>query len=972
VRRCDHCADSDSLASEPLRDCSQRAAELKNTTSQDSPHPVNASSMYPHPPPALYGRAAEERAITGVLARARAGRSGVLVVRGEAGIGKTALLEHAAREAAADMRVMRCSGAETEAELPFAGLHLFLRPVLGRLGDLPAQQADALRGAFALPGAARKGADDRFMVGLGVLTLLSELAEGGPLLCLIDDAQWLDRASADALLFAARRLDADGIAMLFAARDDGGAFAVPGLAELRLGGLTDEAATELLTAHAGELEPRVRDRIMQEAAGNPLALIELPAVLTPEQRGSGLTPLAFHIGTVSPAGRVHDAYRDRLRSLPEPAQAMLLLAAADDTADLVTVTRAAGVLGYSPADLMPAESANLVSVGEGGITFRHPLLRAAAYHSATLSLKLAAHRALAQVLDGAENVDRRAWHRAAASVGPDDEVATELEHAAERARMRTGYAAASSAYARAAQLTAGREDRARRLVSAAEAAVDAGHLERAREFAAQATRFGSDPSVLARAARIRAALEFDQGSPRAAHDILVAAAGSIAAEEPGAAASMLIEAVRNALFAGDPALAQEAVSQLGAMSLPEGAPPPPFIGALAGLADLLAVNPMRGIPRILGWLRASPPAPVAITSDRFLAAALALLAGDDAATYERTTSLTADCREQGAIGLLPMALHGLSIAQIQRGRYRDAADSAGEGLRLAEDTGQWARAWHLRAILSWVAAVAGDGDRCRSLAGESVGYAVRHEFALAAAWGDWALGLLDLGSGAAGAALGRFESAPERGTYHPMLARLYAPDQVEAAVRVGEPDRAREPAARFEQWAVATGQPWAAAVAARCHALLSSDGDAERHFAEAVRLHDLGGKPFEHARTRLAYGEWLRRERRRVDARLQLGAALEMFSELGAAPWAERARAELRATGAPVTAGADAAGPVSRLTAQELQVVRLAALGKSNREIAAQLFLSPRTVGYHLYKAYPKLGIGSRAELARLDLGERA
>jgi hypothetical protein len=225
------------------------------------------------------------------------------------------------------------------------------------------------------------------------------------------------------------------------------------------------------------------------------------------------------------------------------------------------------------------------------------------------------------------------------------------------------------------------------------------------------------------------------------------------------------------------------------------------------------------------------------------------MVGDDVGTYERATSLTADCREQGAIGLLPMALHGLSIAQIQRGRYRDAADCAGEGLRLAEDTGQWARVWHLRAILSWLAAVAGDGDRCRSLAEESVGYAVRHEFALAAAWGDWALALLDLGSGAAEAALGRFESAPERGTYHPMLARLYAPDQVEAAVRVGEPDRARQSAARFQHWAAATGQSWAAAVAARCRALLSSDGDAERHFADAVRLHDLGGKPFEHART---------------------------------------------------------------------------------------------------------------------------
>jgi DNA-binding NarL/FixJ family response regulator len=933
---------------------------------------------------ALYGRRAEEQVIDGVLARARDGRSGVLVIRGEAGIGKTALLEYAAQAAAPDMTVVRGGGVESEAELPFAGLHLILRPVLHRIGDLPPTQAAALRGALALPGSTGgRAAADRFLVGLGVLTLLSELAEDRPLLCLIDDAHSLDHASADALFFAARRLDAEGVAMLFAARD-GHVLAAEGLAALWLGGLDDEAATELLTAHAGVLAPGVRDRVMQEAAGNPLALIELPAMLSAQQRAGELTPLAFHIGTVSPASRVHDAYRDRIGSLPESTQAMLLLAAADDTADLGTVTRASEVLGCSLADLVPAERANLVSVGEGGVMFRHPLLRAAAYHAPSLSLRLAAHRALAQVLDGPENADRRAWHRAAASVGPDDEIAAELEHAAERARTRTGYAAASSAYARAAQLTRDREGRARRLVAAAEAAAGAAQAGRARDFAAQATRLGTDSRILARAARIRAALEFDQGSSQAAHAILVAAAGSIAAQEPAAASTLLIEAVRNAHFAGDPASAQEAVAQLMAMSPPEGTPPPPFIGALAGLADLLGANPSRGIARIRDWLTEQPPAAAAgartarpepgpgprVPLGRFLGAAMAVWAGDDAATYERVTSVVTHCREQGAIGLLPMALHGLAIAQIQRGRHRDAADSAAEGLRLAEDTGQGARAWHLRCILSWLAAVAGDAERCRGLAEDSVGYAVRDGVRLAAAWGDWALALLDLGTGAPGAALDRLEAAADAGTYHPLIATLYAPDQVEAAVRAGQPDRAQAPAAWFGEWAAATGQPWAAAVAARCRALLSADGNAEQHFAEAVRLHALGGRPLEQARTRLVYGEWLRRERRRVDARLQLEVARTIFSELGAEPWAERARAELRATGAPAVAATGGSGAVSRLTAQELHVVRLAALGRTNREIAAQLFLSPRTVGFHLYKAFPKLGISSRAELNRLDLGE--
>jgi DNA-binding CsgD family transcriptional regulator len=918
----------------------------------------------------LYGRDAEERLIAGLLDHARDGRSGVLVIRGESGIGKSVLLARAAQRAA-DMTVLRGSGVETEAELPFAGLHRILRSFLDRLGDLPPAQAAALRGALALPEAEGRIADDRFLVGLGVLTLLSELAEDRPLLCVIDDVQWLDRASADALFFAARRLDAEGIAMLFAARDDGRVLAGPGLTELRLGRLDDDAAAELLAVNAGELAPKVRDRILREAAGNPLALIELPTVLTAEQRGGELTPMAFHMGTLSPASRVHDSYRDRLRSLPEPTQAMLLLAAADDTADLGTVTRAAQVLGFSLSDLMPAESAGLVSVSEGGVAFRHPLLRAAAYHGSTLSLKLAVHRALAQVLDGAENADRRAWHRAAASVGPDGEIAAELEQAAERARSRTGYAAASSAYARAAQLTPDPESRARRLVSAAEAAAEAGQMERAGDLAAQATRLGTGPRVQARAAHIRAVLEFDQGSPRAAHAILVTAARSIAAEEAGTAAKMLVEAVRNALYAGDPAASQEAVAELAAMPLADGRPPPPFVGALAGLPDLFAGDPGKGIPPIREWLRELPRAQGVLTAGRFLTSAMTLMTADDAATYEMTASVTADCREQGAIGLLPLALHGLAIAHTQRGRFRDAADSAAEGLRVAEETGQRARAWHLRLILSWVAAVRGDADYCHSLAEDSIRYSVRHEFPLAAAWGTWALALLDLGAGAAGAALSRLESAASTGTYHPVMATLWAPDQVEAAVRAGEPDRAREPLARFQRWAAATEQPWTAAVAARCRALLGADHDAGRHFAEAIRLHERGGRPFEHARTRQVYGEWLRRERRRSEARLQLAAALEAFRELGAVPWTERARTELRATGATIAAAADVSGAASRLTAQELQVARLAAEGRTNREIAARLFLSPRTVAYHLYKAYPKLGISSRAALARLNLGEK-
>ncbi|MER7370436.1 AAA family ATPase, partial [Nonomuraea wenchangensis] len=486
----------------------------------------------------LYGREAETERIGRVLAEARQGRSGVLVLRGPAGIGKSALLELAAREAAATgMRTLRGVGIESETELVFAALHQLLRPGLDRLGRLPAPQADALAGAFGLAGAP---AADRFLVGLGALTLLSELAGEGPLLCLVDDAQWLDRSSADALLFAARRLEAEGVALILATRDGGHALRLAGLPEIRLGGLGSADAATLLGETAGSLAPHVRDRILAESEGNPLALIELPAALTPEQRLGHIAPLAYHPGPLPLTERMQEVFQAQIQALPGPTRTLLLVAAAESTGDPGVVLAAARRLGVGAEAVEPAERAGLIRV-DGQLAFRHPLIRAAAYQGEPFTTRLAAHRALAATLtdpdtgpqaghqagpqagpdaghqagpDAGPRADARAWHLAAACTAPDEAVAAELERAAERARRRSGLAATAAAYQRAAQLSPGPRDQVRRLIGAAEAAMDAGQLQRSRTLADRSALLTGDPRERARLAGVRAAIEFEQGSPR--------------------------------------------------------------------------------------------------------------------------------------------------------------------------------------------------------------------------------------------------------------------------------------------------------------------------------------------------------------------------------------------------------------------------------------------------------------------------
>ncbi|MEV6400263.1 AAA family ATPase [Streptomyces sp. NPDC051907] len=914
----------------------------------------------------MQGRTAERSRIEEMLAGGRAGTSSALLIHGEAGIGKTTLLDYAA-DRADGMRILRAEGVETEMELAFGGLHQLLLPALDVVDTLPGPQAAALRGVFGLTD---DGARDRFTLGLAVLTMLAEIAGDGPLLCLVDDAQWLDQPSVEMLAFAARRLQAEGIVMIFAVRDGAGGATVKGLPALLLERLDRATAATLVPG----LPPYVVERVVEEAQGNPLALIELSAALSPAQRAGQLSPLPLREAAPPMPRRIHDAFVEQIRGLPEPAQTLLLVAAVDDTGELPLVLKAAGRLGAALDDLEPAERAGLVLLSGEVLRFRHPLIRYAACRSAPLTVRIAAHRALAGVLDAPRHSHRRAWHLAAASTGPDEAVADELERVAEWAGNRQATASASAAYERAAQLTADPHRRARRLVRAAQKAADAGQDERCGTLADQVPLPLEDPGLAADFARVRAVVELGYGSPGAAARILVECADAIGAVRPDTLSSLLTDAVHAAFSAGDADLIAEVAGRaphlpqlvVAACLFDEGAAGArdaaaevsDVSAALDALADLVRIGRRRG----------------AHTMDLLMTGIHCRLAADHATAREIAAAAVAHCRAEGVSGWLPTTLHLLAQTELALGLHADASAHAAEALRLAEYYDLAHRTAHLRALLAALAAVQGQEERTRRLSQDALAYTRPRSVGRGTADALWAQGLLELGLGRAESALELLESAyAELG--HSLLALPLLPDLVESAVRSGRPERAREPARLLGQWAAALGgrpgltavdgRPGLAALAHRCQAVTAPDCEAEELFRQAVRLHE-GHSAFDRARTQLLYGEWLRRQRRKVDARDQLRAALEDFDALDARPWSSRARSELRAAGETADLTGVVAGPVSRLSPQEREVVRLAAGGATNREIAEQLFLSPRTVGHHLYRAFPKLGVSTRAELAPL------
>jgi DNA-binding CsgD family transcriptional regulator len=922
----------------------------------DASSPVDLSTIQSM----LYGRNSQRAEIDELLRGARSGRSGVLVICGEAGIGKSALLDYAA-ETATGMRVLRATGIEFEAELPFAYLHLLLRRELRRLEALPAVQADALRAAL---GQQTATTDDRFLIGQAVLSLLCEISDEAPLLCLVDDCQWIDRASMDALLFVARRVDAEGVAILLAGRGDEAVDVVGGLPTIELSGLEREASLSLLADQAGDLETQVRDWVVTEAAGNPLALIELPAMLSPDQRAGQLPVHGFPAGTGVSVSRVQQAFADRFAALPEGAQHFVLVAAAEDTGELATVLAAAEKFGTTLRDTGHAEHSGLVSVDGSAVRFRHPLCRAAVYSSAPAARQLAVHRALADVLCGPEDADRRAWHLAAAATECDESAAHELEQAAKRAAERGGRAAVAAAYERAAQLSADRFARGRRLTAAAEAAAEAGLVDRAKGLADRAAALVTEPHQLAAVAQIRAGFAHAQGSHPLAADILVEAARRITGAAPDVAARLLFEGASAACMAVDVPAMEKITRLLGSLTRAGRPDPIPVADAILGVAEIASGRPETGVPVLRGLSARTVEQPGKLGLREPARILLSLLIGDIETGYRLAVAFEHDCRERGAIGLLPEALLFLAKAQLATGQYCDAVTNATEGLRIARDTGQRQNRVHLIAIIACIAALEGDTERCNDLVA-----AMRQESPLAAdTWSPGVLGLLDL-------SLGRHVAAFERlkvVTRLPNITTMPSlPVLVEVAMTVNDISCARAAYERFAAWALETGRRWPAAVMLRCRALLAAnnedDADAvDEWFAAAVDLHEGTMAPFEHARTRLLYGEWLRRHRRRADATTQLRVARELFDRLNVRPWADRAATELRAAGDTEGVPARSTDPLRSLTAQELQVVRLAAQGLSNRAIGARLFLSPRTVGYHLYKAYPKLGVANRAQLTQL------
>ncbi|MEV6393095.1 helix-turn-helix transcriptional regulator [Nocardia xishanensis] len=890
----------------------------------------------------LHGREAEQARIDRLLADAREGRSGVLVLRGEAGIGKTALLDYAAAQG---IPSVRSAGVESEAELPFAGLHLLVRPGMALVDTLPERQRAALRGAFGL-GAQEPG--DRLLIGLAVLSLLAEEAAEGPLLCLIDDAHWLDRATAETLLFAARRLDAEGVAMIFATRAGAHDFPAPGLPELEVTALRQDAAAALVDAGAPELSPALRYRLLTEAGGNPLALRELPAVLAAESAGAGPNPLPL-------TQRLQVAFYGRVSRLPANTRTLLLVAAATGAADVDPVLRAAATLGAGLADLQPAEDGGLVRTDGRTLTFRHPLLRSAIYQGAPLAQRLAAHAALAATLTAPEDADLRAWHLASAATGPDETVAAALADTADRARARSGFHGAVAAYERAAALSTDPAARVDRLVLAAETAGETGRHELADRLAERAAAQTTDPLLAARLDLVRGLAEFGAGKRLPAHRRLVAAADA-ARREPLLAARILTVAVHTAWYLGTDELG-EVTDRLASLPLPED--------------DSLAHTTGYVLDGVFGRFRAELRATVDAAratgvdaGDLVQLCGIGLVVGQDEQVTELAADLVADCRDQGRIGPLPTLLFFRAEAETFLGRPREALVVATEGARIAEDIGQGHWISQLSACLAYLAALGGDEATCRAAADRALAEEFGGADAPGASWAHAALGLLDLGLGRVDSAMSRFESLTEEPSRHMVIGLRSLPDLVEAAVRLADPARAGDALDRLDAWAGDSRQDWVAALAARARALLGPDDRAEEHFSTSLAL---GGRPFERARTQLLYGEWLRRNRRKVDARTQLQQAMEIFQRLDAAPWAERARVELGALGVGAAARAGS-GVLAALTPQELQIVRLAAQGMTNRDIAAQLFLSPRTVGHHLYKAYPKLGVVSRGELAALPL----
>jgi DNA-binding CsgD family transcriptional regulator/tetratricopeptide (TPR) repeat protein len=898
----------------------------------------------------LRARRGECEVFDRLLEAVRAGRSGALVVHGEPGVGKTALLEYAIGSAS-DLRVLRAVGVESEMELAFAALQQLCAPMLDRLGRLPGPQHAALATAFGL---SEGVAPDRFLVGLAVLSLLSEVAEERPLLCVVDDAQWLDRASAQALAFVARRLLAESVAMVFATREPTEEFR--GLPELVVHGLRHDDARELLTSVIrGPLDELVGERIVAETRGNPLALLELPQGLTPAELAGG-----FGLGGTLPlSGRIEESFQWRLEALPAETQRLLLVAAAEPVGDPVLVWRAATRIGVSVEAGDPAAAAGLLEFG-GRVRFRHPLMRSAVYRSALPGDRRRVHHALAEATDPEVDPDRRAWHRAQATPGPDDDVAAELERSAGRAQARGGLAAAAF-LERAAGLTPEPARRAERALAAAQAKQQAGAPDAALELLAIAEEGPLDELRRARVDLLRAQIAFAVNRGSDAPPLLLRAAKRLEPLDAALARETYLDAFGAAMFAGRLATGSGLLNvATTARAAPSSSQPPRAPDLLLdGLARRFTDGYAAGTPmlkRALGAFRSKDLPREEGLRWLWLACTTAVDLWDDEAWEVLADRHLQLVRDAGALALLPIALSTRGAVHMYAGELSAAAALLEEVKAVTEATasplaphGALALAalqGHEAEAAQLIDATVSDVER----RGEGIGLAVVH----------WASSLLYNG-------LGRYEdalTAAQKANEHAeaQVGSMWAPvELVEAATRSGNPDRAAVALQELAEMTRASGTDWALGIEARSRALLSENEAAERLYREAIDRLGRTRVRVELARAHLVYGEWLRRERRRLDAREQLRTAHELFTAMGIEAFAERAARELLATGE--RARKRTVETSGQLTAQETQIARLARDGLSNHEIGARLFISPRTVEYHLHKVFTKLDISSRNQL---------
>ena len=902
----------------------------------------------------LLDRRDEREALDRVLEAARDGLSGVLVMRGDPGVGKTSLLEYAI-SSATGFRAARLQGVESEMDLPFAGLHRLLLPFLPRTSELPLPQRDAIEAAFGL---ALAPPPDRFRVGLAALSLLAEAAVDQPLLCVVDDVQWLDQESLAALGLVGRRLFADRIALVLTARlghEDGGSLG--GMPEIVVGGLPDDDATELLRLTVGGLVDReLAQRIIHETRGSPLGIVELVAGLTAEQlSGREVPPDPLPL-----SGRLEAHFLRQMGGLGAATQTWMLAAAAEPSGDVRVVDAAANRLGCSPEDALPAIAEGFF-VRDPQPHFRHPLIRSAVYRGASDADRRRTHHALAAVTDPVRDPDRRAWHLAAATIGRDEAVATELVLAADRGRVRGGHSTAGLLLARAAELTPDADRRTGRLLAAVEAHLAGGSLPRAVALLDKVVDDIGHPYDRAQVRRLRGSIGYALGEAPGTASVLMDAARALDAFDRPLARATLLEALAAARVTGRftaPGESERDVGRLArGMPLPRGVDPTVGDLFLDGYTTLFLEGHASAVPSLQRAISALRRLADPTTTEALMWLAVGCWAagaiGDDEALHTFGTRLVDVARAQGAAVWLSIGLMFLAMSELLAGSVDEARAHFGERAEIMLAIGRPADVGEL-VVSAWTGRE--EVARREAMALSDHGTASGHGWILS--FVEYAVAVLELGSCSYEAA---FRISTKDYTDNPFLSMVTFPNLIEAAVRCGRREAAEVALGTYAPWALSSGTDASLGSLARSRALLAAGAEAEDLYRESIEHCERCRGDLQLARTRLLYGEWLRRRRRRTDAREQLRSAHDLFVRMGAAAFADRARVELAATGERARARTVDTG--QELTPQEHQIALLASRGDTNPEIAATLFLSRWTVDHHLRTVYRKLGISSRRHL---------